>query len=98
MVLGNSASSYCANKHFSVLFAPYQRLRELELFSLAKKTLWRDFIVIFQNLKGAYMQKEDQLFTQAGSNRTQGNVFKLNEEKFRLDVGKNFFTQSVVRY
>lgn len=24
MVLGNSASSYCANKHFSVLFAPNQ--------------------------------------------------------------------------
>jgi len=98
MVLGNSAPSYCANKHFSVLFAPNERLRELGLLSLERKTLWGALMVIFQSLKGDYKQKEEQLFTQACSDRTRGNVFKLKEEKSRLDVGKKFFTQRVVRH
>ena len=49
-------------------------------------------------MKGVYKQKGDQLFTWSDSDRTSGNVFKLKEGKFRLDVRKKFFTQRVVRH
>ena len=54
-----------------------ERLRELGLFSLEKRSLRGNLIAAFQNLKGAYKQEEDQLFTPAY--RTYGNGFKLKE-------------------
>ena len=64
---------------------------------LEKRRLWRDFIVIFQYLKGAYKQEGEWIFTQVDRDRTSRNDFKLKEGRFRLNV-KKCFTQRVVRH
>ena len=59
---------------------PYKdRLRELGL----EKSLGV-LIAAFQYLKGAYRKAGEGLFIRAGSNRTRGNGFKLEEGRFRL--------------
>ena len=59
------------------------RLREMR-FSLEKRRLQRDFILAFQDIKGAYRIDGERPFN---SDRT------LKEDRFRLEIRKKFFTQ-----
>ena len=49
-------------------------------------------------MKGAYKQEGEWLFTRVDSDKTRGNVFKLGQGRFRLDIRKKFFTQRVVTH
>ncbi|PKU38807.1 rna-directed dna polymerase from mobile element jockey-like [Limosa lapponica baueri] len=70
------------------------RLRELRLFSLEKRRLQA-----YSGLpvsEGGPQQSWRGLFTRACNDRTMGNGFRLKEGRFRLDIGKKFFTVKVL--
>jgi len=43
-------------------------------------------------VKGAYKRAGEGLFTRAWIDKTRGKVFKLKKDRFRLDIGKKFFS------
>ena len=50
------------------------RLRELGLFSLEKRRLWKNLIVAFQILKMVYRKDGERVFTRLCGDRTRGMV------------------------
>mgnify|MGYP001852830711 FL=1 len=61
-------------------------LREVGLFSLEKRRLWRDQRVVFQYLKGGSKKEGDRLFSKVCGDRTRGKGFNLKKERFRLII------------
>jgi len=77
-----------------------ERLRELGLFSLEKRRLWRDLIAAFQHLKRAYRKDGDRLFSRVCCDKTRGDVFKdgLKDGRLKFNIRKKFFTMRVVKH
>jgi len=69
-----------------------ERLGELGLCSLERRRLRGDLRAAFQCGKGAYKKDGDRLFSRVCRDSRRGNGFKLKVRRFRLGIGKKFFT------
>jgi len=74
-----------------------EQLKELGLFSLEKR-LGGDFIALYSHLDERRLwQGGSQTLLPRNSDRMRKNGLKLCQRRFRLSVGKRFFTRRAVR-
>lgn len=74
-----------------------EQLRSPGLFSFEKRKLREDPITVYSFLTRR-SAREDADVISLMSNRTQENIMKLQQGKFRLEIRKKFYTKRVVEH
>lgn len=72
-----------------------KRLKELALFHLGKRRLWRNQIAVFPYLNRP-CREGDRIFSEMCQKRTRSNSHKVQQERFQLDIRHEFFSAGVV--
>ena len=73
-----------------------ERLKALDLFSMARRRRRGDLIEVFKLLKGNYDLPTDSLLKKATTDTTRGHDFKLAKERANRDIRASFFCVRVV--
>ncbi|XP_059575306.1 uncharacterized protein LOC132245913 [Alligator mississippiensis] len=77
---------------------PYEeRLRDLNLFSLSKWRLRGDLVAAYKLIRGDHQQIGRALFSPAPPGVTRNNGHKLMENRFRLEIRRQYFTVRVAK-
>ena len=73
-------------------------LRTVVLCSLETRGLRGDVIALYSFLRRGHGEGGADLFPLTPSEKKCGNGLKLWQQRFRLDIRKNFFTKTVVKH
>ena len=75
---------------------PYKdRLKRLNLHSLERRRAREGMIEIFKWVKGINKENIDQVLEISSQDRTRGHGYKLEKLRFRIDLGRYWFTNRV---